>query len=79
MNYDLLSVGGEIGEDKNGGDRRRFGDGRISSVSIRPTDYVKLTPMHGFVYCIFIVQMRLTLIQTSGLLPNIQYFVSIGS
>ena len=57
MNYDLLSVGGEIGEDKNGGDRGSFvcsGSGS-GSVIVQPPHCVIVTPVQDFVHCISII------------------------
>ena len=49
----LLSVGGEVEADKKGGDGGRFGNG--GSVIFRPLHCVIVTPVHSFVYCIFII------------------------
>ena len=51
--YVRLYVGGEVGADKNGGYRGSFGGG--GSVIVRPLHCVTVTPVHGFVFCIFII------------------------
>ena len=48
-NYDLLSVGGKVGADKNGGDGGSFGGGGSGSVIIRPPHCVTETSVHGCV------------------------------
>ena len=56
LNYILISVGGEVGADKNGGDKGSDNSGGVcGSVSIRPPHCVTATPVQGFVDCIFII------------------------
>ena len=47
--YFLLSVGGKVGADKNGGDGGSFGGGGSGSVIIRPPHCVTETSVHGCV------------------------------
>ena len=56
LNIVLLSVRGEVGADKNGGDKGSTNSGRgCGSVSIRPLHCVKLTLTNGFVYCTLLI------------------------
>ena len=55
LNYVLISVGGDVGAEKNGRDGGRFDGGVSGSFVIQPPNFVTVTPVHSFAYCILII------------------------